>query len=317
MIIGKDISLAGKIIREGGLVAFPTETVYGLGADVFNSRAVAKIFEIKERPSFDPLIVHICHLSQLDTLCKKNDKRIASLAEKFWPGPLTIVVEKNELVPDIVTAGLNTVGIRMPSHPFARRLISDSGTALAAPSANKFGLLSPTESSHVIKQLPQVDYLLDGGKSSIGIESTVIALNDEGYELLRPGAITSEDLSKILPVTGFHDKGRGKLSPGLLKSHYSPEKPVFIGQKGIKHEQLKQAGLICLQQPANPGLFKKVEVLSARGDLVEAASNLFSALHKMENADVDFIIVEKMPETGIGIAIMDRLYKAAYRYRNN
>lgn len=317
MIIGKDIRFAGEQIRKGQLVAFPTETVYGLGADAFNPEAVSGIFEMKERPAFDPLIVHISKLKQLELLCRHLDDTIYKLAEKFWPGPLTIVVEKSDLVPDIVTSGLNTVGIRMPAHPLALELINEANTPIAAPSANKFGMVSPTEPWHVAKQLPGVNYILDGGRSMVGIESTVIRLIDEGFALLRPGAITKAKLECELPQVDIHDFKKEKLSPGLLKSHYSPQKPMFLSSEIKDSVDISKAGLLAFGPSDNSGRYRRVEQLSEKRDLNEAAVNLFSAMHQMENSDVEFIVAEPVPETGIGVAIMDRLKKAVYQYQTN
>ncbi len=189
MNILEEIKRGAEIILSGNLVAFPTETVYGLGADAFNPAAVAKIFETKERPSFDPIIVHICELSQLKKLYNGSDERVYTLAEKFWPGPLTLVLPKTDAVPDIVTSGLDTVAVRMPDNHIALELIKHSHTPLAAPSANKFGMVSPTEAEHVRKQFPDI-FTIDGGKTSVGIESTVITLHEDGFEILRPGVVT-------------------------------------------------------------------------------------------------------------------------------
>ncbi|MFO8021923.1 MAG: L-threonylcarbamoyladenylate synthase, partial [Perlabentimonas sp.] len=178
MKVLSNLEIAAKYIQEGNLVAFPTETVYGLGANALNPLAVAKIFELKERPSFDPLIIHIANLHQLEKLVLTQDERVYKLAEKFWPGPLTMVLPKSNIVPDIVTSGLSTVGIRMPNNDIALELISKSGCPVAAPSANKFGRISPTTPAHVKKQLPNVDYILDGDKTTVGIESTIIKLTD-------------------------------------------------------------------------------------------------------------------------------------------
>jgi len=187
MDLSKNTDLAAAFIRDGKVVAFPTETVYGLGADALNPMAVAKIFELKERPSFDPLIVHIASVDQLEALVKSIDERVHKLAQTFWPGPLTIVLPKSSIVPDIVTSGLPTVGIRMPDNPVALELIRKAGCPVAAPSANKFGRISPTTAAHVRKQLPDVDYILDGGKTTIGIESTIISLTPAGFRILRNG----------------------------------------------------------------------------------------------------------------------------------
>jgi L-threonylcarbamoyladenylate synthase len=312
-----EIKRAAEIIKSGGVVAFPTETVYGLGANALEARAVAKIFELKQRPSFDPLIVHIADPGQIfayvvDSPCLMPLQRtyVQWLTEKFWPGPLTIVLPKNTLIPDIVTAGLSTVALRMPDNPIALELIRQSGCPLAAPSANKFGCLSPTTAEHVRKQLPSLECVLGGGAARVGIESTVISLQEDGFTILRQGVITREDLEKILPASSR--AAAGLPSPGLLKSHYSPAKPLyFAGQKEIDKTR---AGLISLRG-ADAGGYKLAEILSPAGDLREAAANLFGALHKMEDAEIDCIVAEPVPETGIGLAIMDRLRKAAYRWQ--
>lgn len=190
----KEIEIAAQLIRDGKVVAFPTETVYGLGANALNAMAVARIYELKERPSFDPLIVHIADIEAIRQLTTTSDERVQLLADRFWPGPLTIILPKSEIVPDIVTSGLGTVGIRMPANPVARELIRRAGCPIAAPSANKFGQLSPTLARHVAKQLPDADFILDGGPADVGIESTIIALNEKGFEILRHGVITREDI---------------------------------------------------------------------------------------------------------------------------
>ncbi len=198
MHISDKVATAARYIQQGKLVAFPTETVYGLGANALDSMAVAKIFELKERPSFDPLIIHIAHMDQLEKLVLNEDERVFKLAEKFWPGPLTMVLPKSQIVPEIVTSGLPTVGIRMPGNAIALELIRKAECPIAAPSANKFGRISPTTAAHVKKQLPNIDYILDGGKTTVGIESTIIRLTDAGFQI-RNGVITREDLETILP----------------------------------------------------------------------------------------------------------------------
>jgi L-threonylcarbamoyladenylate synthase len=308
---------AARVINDGGVVAFPTETVYGLGADAFNPKAVARIFEIKERPAFDPLIVHISKLEDLDLLCTGINSIVPLLAERFWPGPLTLVLPKKESVPDIVTSGLSTVAVRMPDHPVASELINFSKTLVAAPSANKFGMLSPTEALHVKRHLKGIDFIIDSGKTTIGLESTVIAINKDGFVLLRPGAITSDEIEKIVPRSRSTTTNENKTqSPGLLKSHYSPAKPIYIKGETKPGIDTREAGLISFRGSGKEEQFKQHEVLSPDGDLKQAAVNLFSAMHKLEESDVKFIVAEPVPEKGIGIAIMDRLRKAAYRYKS-
>lgn len=311
-----DIAIAAQYIREGKLVAFPTETVYGLGANALNSIAVAKIFELKERPSFDPLIVHIASLDDINNLIKGFDERIVLLAKKFWPGPLTIVTEKSALVPDIVTAGLNTVGIRMPSNPIALELIQKSGVPIAAPSANKFGHVSPTTAQHVKKQLPEVDLILDGGRTSVGIESTIIKLNAKGFEILRYGIITRDEIEMLIPYHSEIGNTNQILASGMMKSHYSPNKPLFIlGLHNVPYPP-EQCGLLSFNHSFKDN-YKKVIQLSRNNDLKEYAANLFAAIHEMEESDVQCIVAEPVPEKGIGIAIMDRLKKAAYRFQKS
>ncbi|MEZ7884479.1 MAG: L-threonylcarbamoyladenylate synthase [Bacteroidales bacterium] len=316
-MISKDINKASEIIRGGGLVAFPTETVYGLGANALDSNAVAKIFEAKERPTFDPLIVHIAKIEDISRLSIQKSTYINVLAENFWPGPLTIVLEKSGLVPDLVTSGLNTVGIRMPDNPIALELINKSGCPIAAPSANKFGRISPTKAEHVHKQLPFLECILDGGGTKIGIESTVIRLHDDGFQILRNGFITESDLIKHVPKSNKTDVNEVELaSPGLLKSHYSPEKPVYIkGNIPVEIDYSKAAYLSFYGEETNK--YKLVEYLSKNQNLTEAAANLFTALHTLEDSDCEYIIADQVPMIGIGKAIMDRLSKASYRFLNS
>lgn len=314
MTVNEQIAKAAAIIRKGGIVAFPTETVYGLGANALDPLAVAKIFAKKERPSFDPLIVHICNTNEISRLSSVNDERVLALAQQFWPGPLTIVVPKSDIVPDIVSSGLPTVGLRMPNNIIALQLIETAGCPIAAPSANKFGKLSPTCAEHVKKQLPDLEYILDGGCTNIGVESTVITLNDDGFFILRHGAITQSDLEEILPQSKKTYTDTVKpASPGLMNSHYSPEKPIYILGVHTIVKDIENAGLISFSGKNTHG-YKMVEVLSASADLNEAATHFFSAMHRLEEADIEFIVAESVPETGIGIAIMDRLRKASYRF---
>jgi len=319
MQTGTDIVYAARLITEGKLVVFPTETVYGLGANAFDPFAVAKVFSIKKRPTFDPLIVHISEFNQIELLFQSPvNQQVYNLAKAFWPGPLTIVYNKKPEVPDLVTSGLPTVAVRMPSHPVASELIRRAGTPVAAPSANLFGCLSPTKASHVKKQLDEPDYLLDGGQTVFGIESTVVAVEDEGIRILRHGAVSQEDLAihvNVLNETNA-EKSDQLPSPGMLKSHYSPRKPLYIIKDSNPIPQKEGSGII-----VNSLLSKekysdsKTIVLSETGNLNEIAVNLFAAMHSMEDdPDISQIYIEPVAETGIGRAIMDRLRKASYNY---
>lgn len=318
---GTNILKAAAILRDGGLVAFPTETVYGLGANGLNPVAVARIYEVKQRPSFDPLILHVGNPEDISPLIMNpDDALIRKLTDRFWPGPLTIVAEKRPAVPGIVTSGMPTVAVRMPRNDMALSLIREAKVPVAAPSANLFGRLSPTMPEHVQKQLKGVDYLLDGGKTSIGVESTIISVIGNRVRLLRPGAVTLDQIRDIVEVDESADTqnknetGTGLAAPGLLQSHYSPEKPLFIFEK-LPGSVKPGSGIIFFSSPAKVKNAEEIIILSPSGDLREAAANLFTALHDMENNPfVRRIFIEKVEEKGIGIAMMDRIQKAAYRH---
>ncbi len=310
------IEIAANYIREGKLVAFPTETVYGLGANAFNPQAIAKIYELKERPFFDPLIVHIAQLSQLETLVATRDERVYHLAERFWPGPLTLVLPKSSLVPEIISSGLPTVAIRMPANDIALELILQSNCPIAAPSANKYGRISPTSPAHVRKQLANVDYILDGGKTTVGIESSIIKLTKRGFQLLRNGVITQEDLEKILPLDKTSQTEEIS-APGMMKSHYSPGKKFFIAHDNSLSIDKTKAGLISFSGELEKG-YRKVIRVSENKDSKDYAVNMFEVMHAFEDdEDIEIIVAEPVSEIGIGKAIMDRLKKAAFKWQKN
>jgi L-threonylcarbamoyladenylate synthase len=301
---------SAEIIKRGGLVAFPTETVYGLGADAFNPKAVAKIFDIKNRPRFDPLIVHIADFKDVELLAQKIDRKAKLLMDKFWPGPLTLVLPKSDIVPDIVTAGLETVAIRMPSHPVALEFIKMTGVPIAAPSANPFGYLSPTEAIHVAKQIgDKIDLIIDGGRCPVGIESTVLEISKEPI-VLRLGGLPIEEIEKVRGKVKISTLSKKPRSPGQLPHHYSPRIPLKIIKGEIDLPKGIKAGLLAFKNSKYDIPFKKIEILSPKGDLIEAASNFFSCLHNLDTAYLDIIYAEPVPEIGLGRAIMDRLCKA-------
>jgi len=319
IISENELSEAADCLRNGGLVAFPTETVYGLGANALNPIAVASIFNAKKRPNFDPLIVHISNLSQIETLfAQPINEAVYKLAACFWPGPLTIVHRKSALVPSIVTSDLDAVALRMPSHPIAQKLIHEAGVPVAAPSANRFGQLSPTSYKHVAKQNMDIDYLIKGDDATkaVGIESTVVAIENGICTVLRPGVITAEDIRKCIPEFEVLTPGKNikLVSPGLLQSHYSPLKPLFyLDDNTIFPEN---AGIILHKKEAGKAYSKKTIFTSEAGNLLEVAANLFSALHLMEeDTEVKAIYIARTTEEGIGKAIMDRLNKATFQYR--
>ena len=308
-----NIKKAAGLIKTGGVVAFPTETVYGLGADGLNPEACARIFEIKGRPRFDPLILHECSAARARRLFSAVPAGADKLMRKFWPGPLTIVLTRSRLVPDIVTAGLKTVAVRVPSGPHAIALIKAAGRPIAAPSANRFGRLSPTTAAHVKRQLGSgPDMILDGGRTAIGVESTIITFQKGRPVLLRPGGLPLEEIEKIAGPVAVLKTGNGKspLAPGCLKKHYAPRARLkIVNRAGEARPALDSGYLAFSKKPA--GKWGAVKILSPKGDLREAAANLFSALHQLENSGVKTIYAERLPAHGLGRAIMDRLKRAS------
>jgi L-threonylcarbamoyladenylate synthase len=311
----KAIYRAAEIIKGGGIVAFPTETVYGLGADAFNPLAVARVFEVKRRPYFDPLIVHVAHPSDVEELVKEIPSNAKKLVEKFWPGPLTVVLLKEEDIPDIVTAGLPTVAIRMPNHPMALSLIKESKCPIAAPSANPFGYLSPTTAEHVRDQLgDQVDLILDGGPCPVGVESTIVSFLEGELRLLRPGGVSLEEIESIIGKVEISPIEKDRPSaPGMLPRHYAPRTPIVLDwdEKNLDLYKDKNIGLLAFQEPKNNLKFHRIEVLSKKGDIREAAANLFAAIRRLDALNLDLIVAETIPEIGLGRAIMDRLRRAS------
>ncbi len=310
----KNIYLASEMIKKGKIVAFPTETVYGLGADAFNPTAVALIFEAKRRPKFDPLIVHISNYKMLELVAKEIPKEIEKLIQIFWPGPLTVVLPKKDEIPALTTAGLQTVAVRMPQHPVALKLISLSDTPIAAPSANPFGKLSPTNAEQVYKGLKdKVDLILDGGPSPIGIESTIIKEENGDIYLLRPGSISIEDIEKIIEKKVRLREIPKIEAPGSFPSHYAPQTPLFLlkGEKLPKEFSKKRIGFLAFSSKPKFAKFQEIRILSKKGDLKEAAKNFFSYLYELDSLNLDLILAEKVPQKGLGLAIMDRLKKAS------
>jgi L-threonylcarbamoyladenylate synthase len=310
------IQSAAQIIKEGGIVAFPTETVYGLGADAFNPLAVARIFEVKRRPYFDPLIVHVANPSTMRKLVKEIPSNAKILIEKFWPGPLTIVLLKEENIPDIVTAGLPTLAIRMPAHSMALALIEESKCPIAAPSANPFGYLSPTTAEHVRDQLgDQVDFILDGGPCPVGVESTIVSFLEEKPMLLRPGGVLLEEIESIIGKVEISSIESRPSAPGMFPKHYAPRTPIVLdwSEKNLDLYKDKNIGLLLFQEPKDNLKYHSVEILSTEGDLREAAANLFAAIRRLDALNLDLIVAEPIPEVGLGRAIMDRLRRAASR----
>lgn len=314
----RDIERAGELLRAGGVVAMPTETVYGLAANALNPQAAARIFEIKGRPKFDPLIVHATDREQVETLVSDFPAPARRLADALWPGPLTLVLPRREIVPDIVTSGLPTVAVRVPNHAIARAMIRAAGVPLAAPSANQFGAVSPTTAQHVRDELGSaVDMVIDGGPCATGVESTIIEWDEMGQPLLlRPGGLPVEMIEQILgPVRRATDAQKRPQAPGMLPRHYAPRTPMRLLESldALPNELPAPAGLLVLNPPLPQiaARFAVVETLSITGDLHEAAANLFAAMRRLDARNLSSLWAVRVPEQGLGVAINDRLRRAA------
>ena len=300
------ISPAAALLATGGVVALPTETVYGLGADALNPSACAKIFETKDRPLYDPLIVHLPDMEWLERIAVATPCALR-LAEHFWPGPLTLVLPRTDIVPDLVTSGQETVAIRMSAHPVFQAVARAFGKPIAAPSANRFGRISPTCADHVVEELDgRSPLVVDGGPCAHGIESTIVMVDGDRLRILRRGPGTARDLARFGSV---EEGGAAVAAPGGLKSHYAPHTPLFIAD-GPPAPQ-KRAGLLAWAHSGEG--FVRAEHLSRTQDLREAAVNLYAAMRRLDAAGLDAIIAEPVPEQGLGAAIMERLRKAAAR----
>lgn len=323
---------AGEILKSGGLVAFPTETVYGLGGDALKEDAARKIYSAKGRPSDNPLIVHIADIGALDELASEIPECAYKLAEAFWPGPLTMIFKKKDIVPYGTTGGLDTVAIRMPSHPVAHRLIKDSGVYIAAPSANLSGRPSPTRAEHVIEDMDgRIDMIIDGGAIEIGIESTIVDVTCEVPMILRPGYVTADMIRDVLGDVCFDEtvlahttvKGQPK-APGMKYRHYAPkaELTIFEGENekvvskinelAVKYEYdgLK-VGILSSNENEHKYAHGEVVVVGSRENEHEVAAHLFDVLRHFDHIDVDVILSEGFSEDSFGQAVMNRLIKAA------
>ncbi len=337
--VTEDIERAARGIREGKLVAFPTETVYGLGGQATNTAALARIFESKRRPTFDPLIVHIANhedlpeVADLSLLQAERRDLVRRLTEQFWPGPLTLILPKQPCIPDLATSGLATVAVRLPAHPVARELIRRAGVPVAAPSANPFGYLSPTKAEHVLKQLgDRVDFIIDGGRCEVGVESTVLDVSGSEVTILRPGGLARELIEACVGPVGHIDRSaQHPTAPGQLPSHYAPRAalslyplggiPLDIPGKDTPGNAPQRAYLFFDETSRTQWLtgYRRMfpgrsdpesRVLSRSGSLLEAAASLFDTLHELDALGVDQILAERVPDRDLGPAINDRLYKA-------
>ncbi|MGB3776710.1 MAG: L-threonylcarbamoyladenylate synthase [Tunicatimonas sp.] len=315
--IGSDIEIAARLLEQEEVVAIPTETVYGLAGNALSARAVAQIYTVKNRPSFNPLIIHSSALERLLPYLEDVPPVAHQLTQKFWPGPLTLLLEKTERVPDVITAGSARVAVRVPRHPLAQQLLSRLDFPLAAPSANPSGYVSPTTAAHVAEQLGNmIPYILDGGPCVVGLESTIVGFENGRVVVYRWGGVTQEALQQCVgsatPVV-FHATGAETPAPGMLASHYAPRQPVVVGDLAdlIKHYSTKRVGLLTFRDTYPPVAAQHQVALSPSGDLAEAAQRVFAALRYLEKLPVTHILAETVPDKGIGRAINDRLRRAA------
>lgn len=310
--IGIDIAIAKQFLVKGELVAIPTETVYGLAGNALNEKAVLSIFETKKRPSFDPLIVHTDSIEKLDGLVEDFDGLASKLAVTFWPGPLTLLLPKRGIIPDLVTSGLDQVAIRIPNHPLTLSLLSQLDFPLAAPSANPFGYISPTTAKHVDAQLgSQIPYILDGGECNVGIESTIIGFVDGKPTVYRLGGLSVDDIEEVVgKVHVLPHSSSNPQAPGMLKSHYAPRKPFFLKSREELENAPDDVALLLFEKDIIHAK-EHHRILSKSGDVKEAAHHLFTYLRELDTLPVQEIWSEYVPNIGLGLAINDRLKRAA------
>ena len=309
------VAEAVKLLSNGEVVALPTETVYGLAADALNADGALQIFEAKERPRFDPLIVHLPDrewLARVTLVPDRSREVVARLTERFWPGPLTLVLPRQALVPDVVASGLETVAVRISGHPVFREVVEAFRRPLAAPSANRFGRISPTAAEHVDAELGgRIPLIVDGGPTAHGLESTIVAIRGERLEVLRPGPISQEQLAELAPIA-TRTAAPGIEAPGQLPSHYAPQTRLILtrnlGAVTLPHRQ--RVGALSWTDDKLAG-FAAVRTLSPSSSLREAAANLFRYLRELDDAGLDLIVAEEVPASGLGTAINDRLQRAA------
>jgi L-threonylcarbamoyladenylate synthase len=313
--ISSDISKAIELLNKEDVVAIPTETVYGLAGNIYSEKAIRKIFEVKQRPLFNPLIVHIPSIDQLEKVAREFPIKAQKLAEAFWPGSLTLILPKKLNLPEIVTGGKDTVGVRIPNHPVTLSLLKQVSFPLAAPSANPYNRISPTSSDHVKTYFGNIlPMVLEGGECKNGIESTIIGFENNEAILYRLGAISVEDIEKIIGNIQIKNKtDTTPNAPGMVAKHYAPKTKMYLLDdidEFIENTESKKIGVLRFQEELNATRFEHIEILSKSGDLKEATSKLYAALHKLDSLDLDIIVAERFPDVGLGKSINDRLERA-------
>jgi L-threonylcarbamoyladenylate synthase len=314
-MISDNLKKAVEILTQNKLVAIPTETVYGLAGNIYSDEAVLKIFEMKKRPLLNPLIVHIHDIKQLEELTSYIPEKARLLVSSFWPGPLTLVLKKNLCVPDLITAGKDTVAIRMPNHPVTLALLEQLSFPIAAPSANPFGCISPTKAMHVKDYFgDKLEMVLEGGDCSSGIESTIIGFEQDQPILYRLGAISIEEIELVIGDLKIKNKNEiNPDAPGMLSKHYAPKTSTYLVtdiETSLKSFPDKKIGIVSFSKRIDVQHFIHQEILSEKGDLREAATNLYTTLHRLDKLKLDVIIAERLPDIGLGKSINDRLERA-------
>ena len=312
--IGSDIDFAIELLNRQELIGIPTETVYGLAGNALNASTVAKIFKVKSRPTFDPLIVHAASMEGIKDLVKEIPDKAIELASHYWPGPLTLILNKKSTIPDLVTSGLDTVAVRVPNHSMTLELLQGLDFPLAAPSANPFGYVSPTKAQHVNEQLGEkISFILDGGDCSIGIESTIVKVEGDDVTVLRLGGCSVESIQSVVgPIVVNSISNTNPIAPGMLDSHYSPLTPLKIGninKMAEKYQDLK-LGVLSFNKFVDEIDRNRQFVLSEKSDLNEAATRLFTGLRHLDNLNLQLILSEYVPDQDLGLAINDRLKRA-------
>ena len=316
-IISKDIQKAVQLLTDDQLVAIPTETVYGLAGNIFSEKAIKSIFSTKKRPFFNPLIVHIPSVDSLENMVSHIPEKAKLLADAFWPGSMTLVLKKNSKIPDLITAGKDTVAVRVPNHPVTLELLKQLPFPLAAPSANPFGSISPTEPTHVENYFKNdIPMVLDGGSCKNGIESTIIGFENDAPIIYRLGALALEDIEAVVGKITIKNKKEEKPdAPGMLARHYAPKTSTFLVVdvvSEIKKHAGKKIGVLVFKDAINNDSLTEI-VLSKKGNLQEAASKLYAAMHTLDTKNLDVIIAERFPENGLGKSINDRLQRATFK----
>ncbi len=315
-IISNDIKKAVTILNSEDVVAIPTETVYGLAGNIYSDKAIRKIFEVKQRPLFNPLIVHLHSITQLDEIVSEFPAKAHLLADAFWPGSLTLVLNKKSGIPDVITAGKETVAVRIPNHPVTLKLLKALSYPLAAPSANPFNRISPTKAFHVENYFKNsIKMILEGGECKNGLESTIIGFENNEPVLYRLGAISIEEIENVVgKIIVKNHMEKVPDAPGMLAKHYSPKTKMYLSndiEKFMKDHKDQKIGLLSFSEDIPSINFNNIEILSKSGDLKEAASNLYSALHRLDNLNLDMIIAKRFPDRGLGKSINDRLERAS------